>query len=923
MLRNAVLIFILLLFTIHPYSQFSGGKPDYQSLYRDAENLYHASSSTEKTDSIAVLKYLEAGRILIQSKIYNETGVDCFLKSGILSMSNPDPGIALRYFQQAVFVAAQNPRLSDSLIFQPLLFAGSMYYSLNALDSAVYYYKKAESVYSRYPALPESERLFNKFGALYYETGDYDKSISYFEKALSLVEENKPVNLFFVINYKNNIATALMKLGRYDQALEIFTDLLKYPNPGDALLYNTGNTYFEQGNYNQALHYLRKVRNLDFEKYSSLVKIFIALHQYDSAQYYLSKANALYALDKQAVPVITSAIMLKYSGDLKLVEGKVLDALRDYQSAIIILDAGFTDKAVSANPVSFTGLQNFQFLFDALLAKASALIQFDSLQPGRYYLDYALDAYASALSLVSHIEKTYFSDDARLFLKTKVNPSTRNAVDIAIRLFEKTKDSKYISQAFGFVENNKATVLQAGLKNLELSAIPGLPANLVAEEKSYRAMLARLKIQSEQVKNVGEATILQKKMRDIELSLAIVQNQLDENPVYHELKFYSAFPNMDSLQKRMRNSDEAILSYYYTNSRFICFYITKEGSGFSTVPLNEKLFSEIHSLRRELQSPQASGGKYLREMGSALFKEIIAPIYEKIRDKRRLVIIPYNELGYLPFEMMVNPVDGNLLLKKFAISYNYSVNFISNKYYGKETAYEVLAMAPFSEKGNSEGGLPALPFSLEEIKDLPGKKISGADATKAEFMQLASQFSVIHLATHAVANDTNLLGSYIEFYRLKNNADTMHRLYEQEIYATDLKSARLVILSACETGNGRLVNGEGVISLSRAFSYAGCKSVVTSLWKADEVSTSFITKRLHHYLQKGLAIDESLQKAKLDYLNSGDVPERFKNPAYWAHLVLLGDFQPVTKPDSGWYIWAGIFVFIFLGLYIYRKKSQA
>ena len=310
-------------------------------------------------------------------------------------------------------------------------------------------------------------------------------------------------------------------------------------------------------------------------------------------------------------------------------------------------------------------------------------------------------------------------------------------------------------------------------------------------------------------------------------------------------------------------------------------------------------------------------------MGVALFKEIVKPVFDKIHDKHRLIIIPYNELGYLPFEMMVNPEDGNLLLKKFAISYNYSVNFLSNKKYGKETAYDVLAMAPFSEKGNSERGLPALPFSLEEIKDLPGKKISGADATKAEFMQLASQFSVIHLATHAVANDTNLLGSYIEFYGLKNNADSMHRLYEQEIYATDLKSARLVILSACETGNGRLVNGEGVISLSRAFSYAGCKSVVTSLWKADEVSTSFITKRLHHYLQKGLAIDESLQKAKLDYLSGGDIPERFKNPAYWANLVLLGDFQPITKPETNWYTWAGIFVFIFLALYIYRKKSQA
>ena len=90
------------------------------------------------------------------------------------------------------------------------------------------------------------------------------------------------------------------------------------------------------------------------------------------------------------------------------------------------------------------------------------------------------------------------------------------------------------------------------------------------------------------------------------------------------------------------------------------------------------------------------------------------------------------------------------------------------------------------------------------------------------------------------------------------------------------------------------------MSLSRAFSYAGCKSVVTSLWKADELSTSFICKRLHYYLQKGLAIDEALQKAKMDYLETKEVEERYKNPAYWANLVLIGDYQPVLERGTNW-----------------------
>jgi CHAT domain-containing protein len=200
---------------------------------------------------------------------------------------------------------------------------------------------------------------------------------------------------------------------------------------------------------------------------------------------------------------------------------------------------------------------------------------------------------------------------------------------------------------------------------------------------------------------------------------------------------------------------------------------------------------------------------------------------------------------------------------------------------------------------------------------LQGKKLFGPDATKQQFVSMSGRYPIIHLATHAMANDTNLLGTYIEFYGLKKDPDTAHRLYEQEIYTLDMKDSRLVILSACETGDGLLVNGEGILSLSRAFSYAGCKSVVTSLWKADEISTSFICRRLHYYLQKGLAIDEALQKSKLDYLETKEVEERYKNPAYWANLVLIGDYQPVTKPVRNWkllflevLVLSGLFLFV-------------
>ena len=915
------LLFLLAAITTSSYSQHTQSNSGYPALYHQAEKLFNKTNPTDATDSAALAAYGKAAHILESKHIYNDTLVDCWEKSGVLLMTGSDPQQALAYFLRAIDLKRSNPRLSDSLFFKAWLYAGSLQFEMNNPDTAIYFYKKAENIYSDHPGLAGSERLFNKLGVLYFETGDYNKSISYFEKALSLVQRQPVPNLALIVNYQNNIATALLKLGRYDEALEIFRQLLGFGNPPEELLFNIANTYFEKSEYRQALQYLRQVKYLGFEKLGSLIKIFIRLHQYDSAKHYLNEANLLYRTSNKAPSIVTYGMIQKYSGDLKAATGNPMEALSDYQSSIVSLDPSFKDESPAANPVSFSGFQNFSLLFDALVAKATLLKTMGS--GDIHFLEWSVPAYTSAFALARHVENIYFSDDARLILKNKVNPATRQAVDAAIKLYDKTKNIRYRNIAFGFIENNKATVLQAGLKNLELTAIPGLPAGLVAQEKNNRALLAKLEIEAAaRQKALLPTNELQVKIRDAEISLGSVQEKLDENPLYHELKFSGSSVDLEKVQKEIRGSDEAILSYYYTDSNLVCFYITKNDLGFTSVPLKERLFSDVSSLRKELVMPEASGGKYLREMGISLFQMLLAPVFNKIENKKHITIIPYNEISYIPFEMLINPRGPSLMVEDFFFSYNYSAGFLSHAPYQGSSPYIVLAMSPFSEK-NESLVLPALPASVDETADLPGKTLSGSQATKQEFENLSPQFPVIHLATHAVANDTNLLGSYIAFYGLKNQADSLHRLYEQEIYTLDLKTARLAILSACETGDGLLVNGEGIMSLSRAFSYAGCKSVITSLWKADELSTSFIIKRLHEYLQKGIPIDASLQRAKLDYIGRSDIEERYKTPAYWAHLVLIGNTESVSKPAHHIMIEVIVIaVFIFITIVIIKKTRH-
>jgi CHAT domain-containing protein len=154
------------------------------------------------------------------------------------------------------------------------------------------------------------------------------------------------------------------------------------------------------------------------------------------------------------------------------------------------------------------------------------------------------------------------------------------------------------------------------------------------------------------------------------------------------------------------------------------------------------------------------------------------------------------------------------------------------------------------------------------------------------------------LATHAVADGDDPTRSFVAFAP-EGPGDTIGRLYEPAICQLDMSHAELVILSACQTADGPLVRSEGVISLSRAFSYAGCRSVVTSLWKADDAATAYIVRRFHYHLRAGLAKDLALRQAKLDYLGDKVIGMRRQLPEYWAHLILVGDPGAVVITGGG------------------------
>jgi CHAT domain-containing protein len=198
-----------------------------------------------------------------------------------------------------------------------------------------------------------------------------------------------------------------------------------------------------------------------------------------------------------------------------------------------------------------------------------------------------------------------------------------------------------------------------------------------------------------------------------------------------------------------------------------------------------------------------------------------------------------------------------------------------------------------------DGEIPdPLPFAQEEaaqVAALYGVRAStGAEPTEAWFRQRAGNADVIHLATHGYFNAFRAMSSGVrlavpEQERAPGDTDNDGALQAWEVFTQLRLRANLVVLSACETGVGSRVAGEGLVGLTRAFQAAGAASVVATQWRITDRSTAPSMVRFHQNLRKGMPKDEALRQA----MRSMAADRVTSNPYYWAPFVLMGDFRPL------------------------------
>ena len=774
---------------------------------------------------------------------------------------------------------------------------------------------KAKTIWEKLDVANDKHFLYRCYGNLFYwysYYGDYEKAEFYILQKKKLRESKwaKEGN-GFLRNKEEIYADQLSE--QYDlmlhyarkkdtiQALEYATIILK-TIPKDKKLMT-----FEVSTLSATLKtYATLIKEKDTNKAIAAINDAIAVQEKYNVEFYtkvfpfvLLKAELLYQSKTyaEATQIFKTLDKIVAQEDIAsqfkyyLLKGKVAVAMGQNQKAKSNFDTAFLLLKNSKKPLELTTFKELK-----------PLISFETINGfvamGDFYFQlYKANKYPDLLQKASHryllasemYHQLYLGQRYNDQLFTSFNNINQGLLQVA--MVEKT-NAKFLAKVLNTIENNGSKLTWSKFIFNSKRQLLKIPEHLVNEEESIKAQLNFY--QNALVSNLettNDKTLLWKlKIQELKQRLDSLQDAIKQQ----NLSYYQ-FENVDfdiaNLQSQLK-SKEVVLKFIQTNDKLYSFLISKNEITLLQVENKAKVMAYLKVGLHDLKNRTPNYKKAFKNLKTVLLPD---DFYKKFK---KIIIVPDGALHYFPFEVLF---EKNMP----TISYASTLMLLQEQKLTK-TFDEALQIGAFSG-ANIDSHLPQTTPEIESILTFfEGKKF--VNATKADFLKEANQFDILHLAMHSTIDAQHPEFSALRFGNQSN-------LYISALYNENFK-AQMVVLSACETGNGFYENGEGVISLSRAFHYAGIPSSVMSLWKVDDEATAKMMTFFYEHLSQGETKDEALKNAKLDYLDVTEDP-LLKHPYYWAGFVLSGNTDALVETHSYWiYL---IFIPLFL-LVIYRKR---
>ncbi len=853
--------------------------------YKIGLGIFVCLLAVVSTSSVPNLPIATASRVLVQTADAPKAEADRLFQQGSEQFQTSQFTAALQSWQKALKIYREiKNRQSEGKVLGTL---GLAYDSLGDYKKAIEYYQQSLAIAQEIQDLDVEGAALRNLGIAYHLLGDYPKAISYLEQSLAFSQKIKDRRGEGAA--LGNLGLAYYYVGDYPKAIEYHQQNLaiareiKDRRGEGAALGNLGIVYYSLGDYPKAIEYhqqflaiAREIQDRRSEG-GALLNLGLAYHalgDYKKAIDYhqqslaiarkiqdrLSESGALSNLGltyhalgdyKKAIEYYQQSLVIAREIKYRLGEGQSLGNLglayyhlEDYQKSIeyhqqsLEIAREIKDRQSEGNALNNLGLAFYKQ--GKLTLAESTLIEGikvkESLR-GRELKD------SDKISIFETQSRTYRTLQQVLI--------ARNKTDAALEIAERGRGRAFVELLASRLSANPKEQFPAPPNITEIKQIA----------KSQNATLVQYSIVTDDFKIADK-----EQTKESELYIWVIKptgevsfHRSDLKPLWQKSNI-----NLSKLVEDVRASIGVV------DIRSRAGGIVVAGNG----------------------GDKTAQNKRLKQLDEVLIKPIAKNLPKNPND--RVIFIPQDSLFLVPFPALQD-ADNKYLIEKHTILTAPSIQVLSltrqqklkngSAKIGKSEALVVgnPTMPSVALKlGDKPEKLPPLKGAEREAQAiaplLNTKAITGSQATETAIAQKMQQARFIHLATHGLLDDNRGLGSSIA---LTPSGKDDGLLTAEEILNLKL-NADLVVLSACDTGRGR-ITGDGVIGLSRSLISAGVPSVLVSLWAVDDDSTAFLMTEFYKNLQQGIDKATALRKAMLT------AKDKYSNPLQWAAFTLIGE----------------------------------
>lgn len=748
------------------------------------------------------------------------------------------------------------------------------------------------------------ENCLKPLGNLYTKTGDYTNAVSTINQYLFLAENNK--NIQHQISGAINLAKLYQTINKHETVLKIVDDALKFQDI---------NSYQKTLLQNIKEHSLIALNKYEDANILNATSTDIKFNQYKT-QYILElqKENHTNALNffKKAKEQIQQANLSPRDLAKFYVEEAQLhhllkhpnNALKSLQQAINVLLPDTKGKELPKK--------------ETLYAENTFIAIFDLYAAIQTNTEAALKSYDLSFHVSKLLQENWTSQETKIFNETNNRNRSEKCIELLLKTYSKTKNKSLLFEAFQYSENSKSLALkEMSLKKMRLQQFPDdslliKEYHLLKNQEYYTGLLIKEQLGDNKATVVNHLSeILSKISLELKALKTAISKIHPENNVPYSLK---------TIQEKLAKDSAALCTYFFGKDTIYQFVISEKDIVVEriilTTDIRENIVDFIH-----LFDDGSIINNDISNYTNLAFQIFQLLKFNNLSAYKNVVIIPDGLLNFVPFEALLTSKTTTALyakmpfvIKKQQIAYNSSVIFylIDPK---KNNNKDLLGFFPVFENTNQK-----LTYSVAEAnaieKEMPATIFMNAEASKTNFLKNASNYGILHVSTHASSGDFVNPAS-LSFYD--------DALILNELYSLNL-NANLVVLSACETGIGKLYKGEGAMSIARGFQYAGAEHLLFSLWQINDLSTSKIMQSFYKSYNEQQSAFVANKQSKIAYLENETISNIKKSPYYWSAFVYYGALEKAKPNNIVFYILyglciIGIAVFLFFKLKKYVRNT--